>query len=286
MFFPFLQQPAEGIAAGRARLRFAIKSKDQLLRLQLRQIEGARISPLKGLHHTPVMIDVFGHFQQAARRAGSRKPPPAMPVVQPSSGKTEKALLPGRAGLRTISKSPRGARTPNFFMDSTSDTSQFALNTDGFNNATPINPGFLYAGVTLTPTGGVTLETNSFTSGTYDTGTKVAQSVTGLGGVNTGVNLFVLKLQFVAGAGDTVSLFLNPTVGAPEGSATASITTTGDFAFSAANWYAGHSAGFGTLDEIRFASTYDAATVPEPSTYVMLLGGAGALILFRRRRAA
>lgn len=173
----------------------------------------------------------------------------------------------------------------SFLMDSTSDASQYALNTDNFNNADPLNSGFLHAGVTLTPTGGVTLQTNSFTSGTYDTGPRAAQSVTGLGGINAGVNLFVLKFQFVSGVGDTVSLFLNPTVGAPEGSATASITTTGDFAFSAANWYAGHSAGFGTLDEIRFASTYAAATIPEPSTYAMLLLGAGALVLFRRRRA-
>jgi len=172
----------------------------------------------------------------------------------------------------------------SFLMSAATDTSEYALNTDNFHNANPLNAGFLNAGVSLTPSGGVTLNTNSFTSGTYDTGPRTAQSVTGLSG-NAGVNLFVLKLQFVAGVGDVVSLFLNPTVGAAEGTPTASITTTGDLAFNNANWYAGYNPGMGKLDEIRFGTTFaDVTPVPEPSTYAMLLLGAGALILFRRRR--
>jgi hypothetical protein len=38
------------------------------------------------------------------------------------------------------------------------------------------------------------------------------------------------------------------------------------------------------IGEIRFVG--DVTTVPEPSTYIMMLGGLGALLLFRRRRAA
>jgi len=41
------------------------------------------------------------------------------------------------------------------------------------------------------------------------------------------------------------------------------------------------------FDEVRFGTTFlDVVPIPEPSTYVMLLGGIGVLLILRRCRRA
>ncbi|MEX1048884.1 MAG: PEP-CTERM sorting domain-containing protein [Akkermansiaceae bacterium] len=125
------------------------------------------------------------------------------------------------------------------------------------------------------------LTTNGGQTGTnYNFGVDNAYTSTGVA-ANTTVHLFVVKFDLSAtAASDSVTVWLDPTLGF--GDAAGGTTVSGQnltwdrLAFSD---YEGNSASW---DEVRWGTTFNAVTIPEPSA--ALLGGLGMLALLRRRR--
>lgn len=117
----------------------------------------------------------------------------------------------------------------------------------------------------------------------YDFGVNEAYSNFGVS-ANTGVHLFVAEFNLSATAGaDSVTVWLDPTLGL--GNPAGGVTVSGqNIAFDrlSISDYSGNSANWGN---IRFGTTFDAVTVPEPST-LALAGLGGLALLFRRRRQA
>jgi len=100
----------------------------------------------------------------------------------------------------------------------------------------------------------------------------------------TNPNLIVFRMVFNGASDDTMSVWLNPTAA----SDTASITATqANFVLNNPEWRSVNANGNLVFDEIRFGTTFaDVVPIPEPSTYVMLLGGIGVLLILRRCRRA
>jgi hypothetical protein len=135
------------------------------------------------------------------------------------------------------------------------------------------------------------LTTNGGNTGTsYDFGINEAYTSTGVA-ADTAVHLFVVKFDLSAtAASDSVTLWLDPTLGA--GDPSGGFTTSGlDIAFdrlsisdyAAVGTNGGNS---GAWDEIRFGGTFDAVTVaavPEPSIVGLFGLGVGGMFLLRRR---
>ena len=128
------------------------------------------------------------------------------------------------------------------------------------------------------------LTTNGGQSGTqYNFGANESYTSTGVA-ADTAVHLFVVKFDLsTTAASDSVTVWLNPTLGAgdPSGGTTVTGKTLkwdrlilADYDGNSANW-----------DEVRWGTTFnDVTVVPEPSTYAMALGGFGMLIGFQRMR--
>jgi hypothetical protein len=116
----------------------------------------------------------------------------------------------------------------------------------------------------------------------YDFGVNEAYSNTGVS-ADAGVHLFVVGFDLSATAGsDSVTVWLDPTLGA--GVPAGGVTVAGqNIAFDrlAISDYSGNSANW---DEIRWGTTFDSVTVPEPSAGALLLGGVGVMAAFLRRR--
>ena len=153
----------------------------------------------------------------------------------------------------------------------------FGLYTDGYAAGEPFSQLALGPVVKVTSAGAVTLRVASYTAGTFDVipnnstnGTPAAHAIQDVSGgsVSPGsVNLYVLKIEFgAAGNGqDKVSLFVNPKVGgAQPGAATTSITANGNLVFTTLATFLGHTAGYGKLDEVRFAATWADAVPAVP----------------------
>ncbi|MDZ4787345.1 MAG: PEP-CTERM sorting domain-containing protein [Blastochloris sp.] len=100
----------------------------------------------------------------------------------------------------------------------------------------------------------------------------------------TNPNLIVFRMAFNGASDDTMSVWLNPTAA----SDTASITATqANFVLNNPEWRSVNANGSLVFDEIRFGTTFaDVVPIPEPSTYVLLLGGIGVLLILRRCRRA
>jgi hypothetical protein len=94
----------------------------------------------------------------------------------------------------------------------------------------------------------------------------------------------VLEIEFVTEGSDRVTLFVNPTPGLSGPSVTGTtITTTKDFCLYNVAFYPGSGTNNGSMDELRFGSTFaDVVPIPEPATIGLL--GLGGLVLLRRRR--
>ncbi len=114
------------------------------------------------------------------------------------------------------------------------------------------------------------------TGGTTQTGVSIAQDTT-----------YLLVAQIAWGASttsgnETVSLWVNPTIGGSLGTANAEALDVDMTDFNKIR-IAGQDAVDYTFDEIRIGDSFASVTpVPEPSA--MLLGSFGLLALFRRRR--
>jgi hypothetical protein len=125
------------------------------------------------------------------------------------------------------------------------------------------------------------LTTNGGQSGTaYNFGADNAYTSTGVA-ANTTVHLFVVRFDLSAAAlGDSVTVWVDPTLGA--GDPTGGVTVTGkDFTWDRLTFsdYEGNSAAW---DEVRWGTDFNSVTVPEPAS--ALLGSFGVLALLRRRR--
>lgn len=125
----------------------------------------------------------------------------------------------------------------------------------------------------------------------------------GSGSANTSapsatLSLLVARIDFVTGP-DTVTLYVNPTVGAPEPAASTTLTgfSIGTFDYLRLAAGAGNSTGAtstvtGTLDELRIGNTFASVTpaaAPEPSQFAAFavgIFGLGALTLRAKRRTA
>jgi len=100
----------------------------------------------------------------------------------------------------------------------------------------------------------------------------------------TNPNLIVFRYEFNGASNDTMSVWLNPTSAADI--ASISTTTQANFVLNNPVFRSVNANGSLVFDEIRFGTTFaDVVPIPEPSTAVMLLGGVGALLFRRHRRA-
>ncbi len=97
--------------------------------------------------------------------------------------------------------------------------------------------------------------------------------------------LMVLRMEFINEGTDLVTLYVNPTPGlsAPNVLGT-TIQTVKDFCLYNVAFYPGSGANNGSMDELRFGSTFaDVVPIPEPATIGLL--GLGCLAVMRRRRS-
>ncbi len=86
--------------------------------------------------------------------------------------------------------------------------------------------------------------------------------------------LLVVRIDFVAGAGDVFRLYVNPTLGAPLGTANATLTTSVDFTGFVSPNMRPSVQGAMILDELRMGTTFDIVTpfTQPPAAPVVLAG--------------
>lgn len=164
----------------------------------------------------------------------------------------------GRIGLAL---NPSSATVP------ASASSPFTLLLFGSPTASPNPPGLYFRNL-----GGATI------------GTPVAVSLAD----QLNVQFVVGRITFTGG-NDTMELWLNPDLSLGSLGAANFTNSTVDIGANLSSigaWsYGGVGTSGGAIDNIRIGSSLGAVATPEPSTYLMLLGGLGALTLLRRRRA-
>ncbi|MEX0332682.1 MAG: PEP-CTERM sorting domain-containing protein [Puniceicoccaceae bacterium] len=103
---------------------------------------------------------------------------------------------------------------------------------------------------------------------------------------DTGVNFYVVKMNFVNGGDDSALIWVNPTVAELTGETGATVVTTGSLnGFD--HVFVADFSGNGDLafDELRVGPSLGSVAVPEPSTYALILGFLGlGFALWRRRK--
>lgn len=105
-------------------------------------------------------------------------------------------------------------------------------------------------------------------------------------GLQNNTFFVVLRIDFAAGANDTLSVWLNPALNAPLGTANASGTLNLDSNDIGGIRLTGGSSATGVFDEVRVGTTFaDVSPIPEPATWALLAGSLTALVVFRRRRS-
>ena len=153
----------------------------------------------------------------------------------------------------------------------------------GFSNTNPH-----YAGLSLL-SGGDGNERlflgQTFQSGNYGFERNGAVAQVSGEPVSTASTFLVAEINFLAGA-DTVSLYINPTVGFAAPDVIPTTNSVADFNFDRIRIQSGFNTAPFKFDEVRIGTTYadvSPAPVPEP-TSMILLGISGAALLARRRR--
>jgi len=126
---------------------------------------------------------------------------------------------------------------------------------------------------------------NTATTWTLNNNKSGAVASTGSFAINT-TALLVIRADFAPGATDTLSLWVNPTIGSSLGTPNATIAGTANFTFNQLTTRS-EVANAMTFDEFRMGTTFAAVTpIPEPSAFAALAGFAVlGLAATRRRRS-
>ncbi len=107
--------------------------------------------------------------------------------------------------------------------------------------------------------------------------------------VDNEVHLFVVRVDYHAGANDDVTIWLDPEIGAGESGQLADLVTqfssVGDLSFDNVHFRSGNAGNTWNWDELRFGTSWDSVLpVPEPSTFALAAVGLLGLVSFGRRR--
>jgi len=104
-------------------------------------------------------------------------------------------------------------------------------------------------------------------------------------------NFLVFRVNFGAGATDTVTTFSNPNLASFDGTSGGVTSAPGDYSFNTlrlVETYSNGPAGQGSegqYDDIRFGSTLaDVSPIPEPSAALLALVGLSSILMLRSRR--
>lgn len=104
-------------------------------------------------------------------------------------------------------------------------------------------------------------------------------------------NFMVFRINFGAGATDTVTSFSNPNLAIFNGTTGGVTSVLGNYSFNTFNLqeqganFPGGSGTEGQFDDIRFGSTLgDVAPIPEPSSALLALVGLSSILMLRSRR--
>lgn len=128
------------------------------------------------------------------------------------------------------------------------------------------------------------------TSTTWTLNNNAAGALPSTGAFTAGQTaLLVMRIDFVAGVGDTFNLWVNPALGEPLGAANASISLLSDWGGLSQLNLRPTTLNAMTLDEFRMGTTLESVTpftaVPEPSAVAFLgLAGLALGVASRRRR--
>jgi hypothetical protein len=111
---------------------------------------------------------------------------------------------------------------------------------------------------------------------------------TSIAPTTTNPMLYVVKFDFLSGNNDTVSVYVNPTLGTMPGTATLVKTGAGDMSFDGMTLASFQGNSITTnFDEIRFGTTYASVTptqTPEPGTIALLAMGLLSLLAYAWRK--